>query len=804
MTDTLELDAGWEFAWSPAGQLGSPAETDELCFYPARVPGTNVQDLLANGRIPDPFEGVGFRSCYWIEMQDFWYRTRFEIDAGGSGSPALLCFEGVDTCSDIWLNGQHAGATSDMFCRYRFRVEHLLCAGQNELVVKLRSPVREGRLRLRDWKLDPFRLTAAFGTPERLPVRKMQMSYGWDNHPRLVLSGIYRPVTLVRTDSARIRDAALQTVDLKPDHSEARLHLNLAVDGVEALTAPEVVVEGRCGAHTFEERLSLEFDDDGEACVELVVREPLLWWPNRLGEPNLYEVTLQLHDNNQEVDRRLLQTGIRTIRVNTSVDEKRRVRYRIGAPHLDVPDLDGGDMGPWSHLPLPEPEHVDVHALRFVVNGLEFPVVGADWQPCDAVYSRVTPERIRHLLAGARDIGFSMIRVWGGGYVEAPAFYQTCSELGLMVWQDFPFASGVYPQEPSFLDEVEMESADIVRQLRGHACLAAWCGDNESDMMYGDRGHDPACNRINHDILPRVLKRLDPDRYYHPSSPFGYDYPRSSWSGDKRNWGAWQPFDNLLHIRREEARFISEAGAYALPSEHVIQRYIPAAEQWPLNSETWQLHQGSVDTYRRGFWHRNASMWSAYGTIQGLRQTIKLSQFAQAWGAKTLVEYMRGRWPETGGVLWWKLDDCWPCMDGGIWDYSLRPRLVAKALTHACQPVLIFLAQPPDGSGLELVLVNSTHEPAVRDLFFEAAKISATEEILHKKRQKVEADPWSVKRIPLSTDVGGFDPSDVVFILRGVDSGEIMNVTTLSTRAAWHCYQARPWIGGIWNDLKED
>lgn len=54
------------------------------------------------------------------------------------------------------------------------------------------------------------------------------------------------------------------------------------------------------------------------------------------------------------------------------------------------------------------------------------------------------------------------------------------SELGLLVWQDFQFACGVYPAHDSFVDSVREEAEQNVKRLRHHPAMALFCGNNST------------------------------------------------------------------------------------------------------------------------------------------------------------------------------------------------------------------------------------------------------------------------------------------------------------------------------------
>ncbi|MER3484133.1 MAG: beta-mannosidase, partial [Meiothermus sp.] len=112
--------------------------------------------------------------------------------------------------------------------------------------------------------------------------------------------------------------------------------------------------------------------------------------------------------------------------------------------------------------------------------------------------------------------------MWGGGIYEDEAFYNACDELGLLVWQDFMFACGIYPAYLEFMESVSLEAEAQVKRLRHHPSIALWCGNNEDYQIaesVGIYGPGKDTNQfetlaIYEGLLPEICARLDPTRLY--------------------------------------------------------------------------------------------------------------------------------------------------------------------------------------------------------------------------------------------------------------------------------------------------
>ena len=72
----------WQFGCVPQKSIDCEDAND--CnqvaeWLPATVPGNVRADLLALGRISDPFHGLNNGDSQWVDEQDWWYRKALSL-----------------------------------------------------------------------------------------------------------------------------------------------------------------------------------------------------------------------------------------------------------------------------------------------------------------------------------------------------------------------------------------------------------------------------------------------------------------------------------------------------------------------------------------------------------------------------------------------------------------------------------------------------------------------------------------------------------------------------------------------------
>ncbi len=660
---TISLDGAW-----------SLREAGSRAAMPATVPGCVHSDLMAAGRIDDPFYGENEDKLRWIFEKGWIYRRAFTVPRHFlSFDRLLLCCEGLDTAAVIFLNGQHLAVTDNMFRTWEFDVRDRLKAGANTIEIRFESPLdyirRQQKVREVEYPYAP-RQIHAFSQ-----MRKAAYGFGWDWAPAIATCGIWRSIHLDGFNTGRLAD-----VQIIQHHSRRKVTLAVAVEAQRTTRAPLIA------------RTTLKFEGavvasqesplrGGRSHAELEVREPQLWWPRDLGAQPLYELVVQLTDAaGHVIDRQLRRIGLRTLKLVCKPDR-------------------------WGE------------SFCFEVNGVPFFAKGTNWVPADALPSRVTPALTRTLLQSAADAHMNMVRVWGGGIYESDVFYDLCDELGLCVWQDFMFACAPYPIEvKAFTRNVETEITQQVRRLRHHPCLALWCGNNEIEWCgfvakRADKMHMSLKQYRGFfgERISGILASLDPQRDYRPGTPYkeegasydpdvGIPHPDR---GDEHIWTVWNSGKPIELYREYKHRFVSEFGFQGFPEPATV-RAFARPEDESVNSAVMEHHQRTTNGNTVLLQYTMA--W--FRMPRNFTMSLWLGQILQGVALKIACEHWRRLMPRTMGALIWQLNDTWPVTSCSSVDYFGRWKAAHYFIRRFFAPLLVS-AEEDAATGRALVHVTS-------------------------------------------------------------------------------------------------
>lgn len=628
-------------------------------FLPARVPGSVYADLLANGRMEDPYYRDNEEKALRIMENDFEYLTVFDAEEEILRcEEILLRFDGVDTVADLCLNGSLLGHVENMHRVWEFPVRNLLRRHGNELRVTLYSPVTFIR---RAAEAEPIP-----GSPEAMAgfpyLRKAHCMFGWDWGPRLPDAGLWRDVTLIGFDDARIDSVYVTQV-----HEENKVTLHLDVD-VQRLGEEHLRRFGRDDSRL--QGLSCRVtvtDPEGRpaaVCTEaglggIPLDSPRLWWPGGYGGQPLYQVEVELLD---------ASTGILLDRW------KRRIGLRTLTVHIEK----------------------DAYGEQFCheVNGVRIFAMGADYIPEDNILSRITPERTYRLLRQAREANHNCIRVWGGGHYPGDAFWDACDELGLIVWEDFMFACAAYNLTEEFEANITAEFIDNIKRIRHHACLGLWCGNNEMEMFMerdgfwvGKPGHRSDYVKMYEYILPKILKEYDPNTFYWPASPSSggaFDNPNDETRGDVHYWDVWHGNKPFTEYRKFHFRYVSEFGFQSFPSLKTCESFTLPQDR-NIFSYVMEKHQRNASANGKimNYMGQTFLYPSDFSTV------LYASQLLQAEAIRYGVEHFRRHRGRCMGTVIWQLNDCWPVASWASIDYYGRWKALHYYEKRFFAPVLL-------------------------------------------------------------------------------------------------------------------
>ena len=682
------------------------------------IPGSLYSFLLDAGLMEDPYYRDNEFGAFALTHHDYVFEKRFDFEK--DAHTHLLRFEGLDTFCDIELNGKHIAHTDDMHVTYEFDVTDALLSGENILRVTCREIHTYIKKKHKELPLyNGILALAGFGY-----IRKAHCMLGWDWGPYLPDMGIWRAVSLITKDSARITDFKIEQ-----KHEQGKVLLTPLVTA-DASTEMRVTVICPDGTTQYTIPANQAWE----------VPNPELWWPRGLGEQPLYTVCAQLIDENGVCDATERRIGLRTLDLIREKD-----KWGVSFTHE--------------------------------CNGVRFFAMGADYIPEDNILSRCSEERSRQLLTLCADANFNAIRVWGGGYYPENYFFDICDELGLVVFFDLAFACTLYYPDEKMLENIKTEVRQNLERLRHHASIAVICGNNEVEHCNAKRIGTPIADRcipanieLFEEVIADIAKEVCPEIPYIHTSPITigrFVDPGNENFGDTHYWDVWHQNKPFAEYRKHHFRYLSEFGFQSFPSEKTIQA-ITLPEDRNIFSRVMDQHQRNAGANGKiiNYLSQTYLYPNDFGTL------IYASQLLQAEAMRYGVEHLRRERGRCMGTLYWQLNDIWPTASWSSIDYYGRLKALHYYAKRFYSPVLLSCAEvgetttrphvimEPDYYDYEtkaqLSVTNDTRETVSGEVFSYLRDNCGN--ILKTYRQTVTVAPFSV----LTLDEVDFCKTDVL------------------------------------------
>ncbi len=641
---------GWRpFTWRLAKRIEHAAALPpDIGPLPARIPASVQQLLLEAGLIPDWNVGMNSLTCEWVEHRHWDFSAQLEPGLLPEGEEIFLDAPGLDYSGWILVDGTEAARFEGALVPHRIALGKRLTDGQPHLL----SIIFE----------EPPREQAQYGYTSLSRYFKPRYNYSWDWCPRIVPIGVWEPPALLSGSDAFCAVTGI-TARLSKDNKTGTLAISLKYGpGEDVQTLSLGVYDGDA------ELASVTQAADGSGQAELILTaypvEP--WYPNGAGSQKCYTLRVAAQDGQ----------GIPCWTVSRRVGFK-RVEWRPceGAP---------ADAAPW----------------LCVVNDTPVFLQGVNWVPPKAVYHDATREDYARLIHLYRDMGVNVLRVWGGGILEKPEFYELCDEAGILVWQELPLSSsGIEncpPDAPEAIAALERITMSYVQRRAHHVSLLLWSGGNE--LTWGGPNEKTGILPLDDShpclaVLKTFLEAHDPDHRFIATSPTGprfcaeaKEYGQGLHHDVHGPWGLssfeGNTFSERLAAWRaywegDDALFRSEVGMPGAATPDCLARFAEPGLVWPPEGPYW-MHTAA--------WWTQWELFKSGTPLSGNTETdlaayIAETQAVQAEAYAVAARTCKRRFPRCGGFIIWMGHDCFPCpANNSVIDFLCAPKPAYYAL----------------------------------------------------------------------------------------------------------------------------
>ena len=646
----IELAQGWSLVSArsvPAGGalLSKPDYKAAGWHAIPRMPATILQTLQQDGTYPNLYYGTNLLDDVPQDLykQDWWYRTTFTAPAGHT--TYMLDFPGINYRAEIWLNGHLIAGNSQivgMHTAHELDVSRWVNQGASNTVAVKVTPERAledvDGVELADSWYDWINWNyLGYQGPGKNPANGD--SFVPDRN-----AGIFQPVYLRVSDAVVLGPAAVNSELPLPRTDSARLTIysslrNTSAEPVRGILRATITRPGKPDVQ-IEQPVTLAAGEQHEVSftpdkfAQLTVRNPDLWWPYTLGQPNLYDLQLDFRQYNQSIDASHLRFGIRSIE-----------QYR---------DQDGQfpELGKGGNFYLK-------------VNGKDFLVRGAAYTP-DLLYAN-DPNRDAAILGYVKDLGLNMIRL--EGKFPGDHIVEMADEMGIPLMYGW-MCCNQWEKWSQWDDEDSRVAQDSLRSqiegLRSHPSVFVWAN--------GSDGKPPQDVLVKYHAILSALhwQNATVDTV---SSLATDEAGERDWDGIQMAGPySWRPPSYWFSGRYAAARgsTAEQGDNEQIPPFASLKKFIPPDKLWPIN-DAWYFHAGAnpknaeLTSIRRAVDRR-------YGLSGSAEEFARKAQLAHYESTRAQFEaFAAGGWDNHKMTIYWMLNSHWPSFFGHLFDYYLRP-----------------------------------------------------------------------------------------------------------------------------------
>jgi exo-1,4-beta-D-glucosaminidase len=609
------------------GSVVSGGTIDTSTWYAAWVPSTIMGVLTGNGLYKDIFMAD---SIMKIDHQQFekswWYRTEFTVPKIIEEHYVMLNFDGISYYANIWLNGTLVASRDSVFGtfrRFEFDITSLIKDSTNILAIEV-------------FKQQPGDFGHGF--------------VDWNPAPPDDNMGIWREVYLKITGNVAVKNTFVRSDVNTVTLDEASLTITTDIVNYSTRAVSGNLI-GKSDGIEFSVPVHLKAGETKQITLtpkeikSLHIAHPRLWWCSSLGEPNLYNLSVQYVTNNAISDMQEITFGIREVETYFNAE---------------------GHKG-------------------FKLNGREVLIKGAGWT--DDIFLRDTERTNEIQVQYVKHMNLNTIRfenIWG----TSQNIYDLCDKYGLLVmvgwscqweWDNYlgkecDKFGGI--KTKADMDLIVESLEHQVRYLQNHPGIIVW-------MLGSDMVPRPALEKRYRDLLVRIDNRpylaaasVRTSKISGPTGvkmngPYNYVGP-SYWYIDSVNGGAYG--------------FNTETGpGPQIPVMESLLKMIPENKLWPIN-DNWNFHCNPSESFG-DLNIFNEVLYQRYGRPLNIGNFLLKANVQSYEAMKGMFEAFRANRPNTTGIIQWMLNSAWPSLYWQLYDYYLLPTAAYYAARKANEPL---------------------------------------------------------------------------------------------------------------------